>query len=223
MIRDCSHRPWLSRRFTLIELLVVIAIIAILASMLLPSLQGAKRRAQLAGCLSNMKQCLVGVHLYTDDFEGYLPTDISWTGAMTDYIAQECIGVNSDDCKSTGCPGCDTECRDLLQGSDTAWPDYYVRAFKDNPGQLFQGSEGGTPNWRFEHPRVSRIPDTSVAVIIFELWAPYGFDIWGGAAWTPPYPANCHRNARNMGYLDGHAAAINPSIALDSALLGRVQ
>jgi prepilin-type N-terminal cleavage/methylation domain-containing protein len=61
-----------NRGFTLIELLVVIAIIAILASMLLPVLNRAKRKAQMVQCVSNLKQLQIGWQLYANDFADYM-------------------------------------------------------------------------------------------------------------------------------------------------------
>ena len=63
----CLRGKRANRAFTLIELLVVIAIIAILASMLLPALGNAKKKAQQIKCISNNKQIILAFKMYADD------------------------------------------------------------------------------------------------------------------------------------------------------------
>lgn len=62
--------------FTLIELLVVIAIIAILASMLLPSMNKARETARSAMCIGNQKQIGQSTEMYRGDSNDYFPPTI---------------------------------------------------------------------------------------------------------------------------------------------------
>src|SRR5262245_20376595 len=68
-----AHRRCGEAAFTLIELLVVIAIIAILASLLLPSLSKAKIQGKTARCVSNLRQLGLTMAMYTGDNKERFP------------------------------------------------------------------------------------------------------------------------------------------------------
>jgi prepilin-type processing-associated H-X9-DG protein/prepilin-type N-terminal cleavage/methylation domain-containing protein len=93
------HRTF--RGFTLVELLVVIGIIALLISILLPSLQAAREAGYRIKCMSNMRQWGMGFMMYADANRGYMPpeggdgnfgdpvgewTDPLWFNAIPPYV-----------------------------------------------------------------------------------------------------------------------------------------
>ena len=68
-----AHRSRNTRGFTLIELLVVVAIIALLISILLPSLQRARKQAKRSVCASNLHQIGLAMPAYLQDNDDWYP------------------------------------------------------------------------------------------------------------------------------------------------------
>ena len=71
------------KAFTLIELLVVVAIIALLISILLPSLSRARELAKRAVCASNLRGIGQGMHIYANDNQEWFPMHYFKAGSIT--------------------------------------------------------------------------------------------------------------------------------------------
>ena len=121
-----------TRGFTLIELLVVIAIIGILSSVVLASLNTARRKSRDAQRVSDIRQIQLALEFYFDS-NGNYPTDSEGIGELVTagFLPATTTAPTCGSCTSSGayfydqisstdyCVGIELEDASALPGNDT--------------------------------------------------------------------------------------------------------
>lgn len=166
-----------SRGFTLVELLVVIGIIAVLISILLPTLARARQTANLVSCQSNFRQVYGAVMFYANENKGYLPWSScqpnwgpSGTNAGTFYELSELLGKKVTDLGQGPISPvftC-TEAISLTNGPGSAWAPGMIRTVTFNPRAFPGYDQQGSIKWAYPQRKLSSIKDPASKIAFWD-------------------------------------------------------
>lgn len=191
-------------KFTLVELLIVIAIIAILASMLLPSLRKARDKAHSIECNGKLKQLGSASTMYASDYGGSFPmlrnynSEKMWPYYLSPFLGLEWSDNFDESLKTTNtifsCP----------LGKDY----YYVKG-----GENYSINYGINRYLVFDSPnpehslirKIYLIKKSSGCALFMDNYGNQNFPAFGCYDWDPDRRLYPHSNRRNVVYVDGHA------------------
>jgi len=149
------HQVKSAAAFTLVELLVVIGIIAIMISILLPTLAGARQRAASVQCLSNLRQQGQAMVMYANINKGYIPSAVGTSiYVFPESICERLATVMKGNTKIYYCPTNEL----LPPGTQTQitpddfYPPYYGKPW---PGNAPTGTGGRILYWWVGNPNAS--------------------------------------------------------------------
>ena len=109
--------------FTLVELLVSIAIIAVLASLLMPTLGRSKESGRAAFCQGNLHQIGIALQIYVDDNKNIMPSMIDYNQNVAPTDQTNINILLAPQLASTNVLCCPSDNQQLFQlsGSSYSW------------------------------------------------------------------------------------------------------
>lgn len=153
--------------FTLIELLVVISIIALLIAILLPSLSAAREQANRIRCASNLRQIMISLSLYDNDFQAVPPGKYNQPNSFRSgaYALKFDYGVSLD---LVECPNSNTD----ETGIRFDWENVNDPSDLGDLTYIYVGGPGGHPRYpkwngwhinNFPHDEDGYVPTVSLS------------------------------------------------------------